>query len=133
MDIPTAPDSDPGESRRSGGGRPALVVLGSQDELGDLTSPLGSTTDPTVEFRIYDEETLDALQDHIYRGDVEVIVMRSVETLPCDHVSAELIVSGWRRHGIRVLLSENEPSGDGVVIKAALEEIASYGKIPWVP
>jgi hypothetical protein len=110
-----------------------LGILGPEDELGSLEDAVNVAHLPsTVEVRLLDDDALDALQDRVYSEAVSMILMRSVETLPCDEVSAELILSGWRKRGIQVCLAEEERARAGA-IKAALEEIDDYGKIPWVP
>jgi hypothetical protein len=112
---------------------PVVAVVSEAGQAKELCVLLDVDPAGVDEFVVADEESLDALQDIVYGQGIESILLPALDTLPCDPMSQQMMLSGWRGRGVDVRLAVEEPGDDGRLAASALDEVNAYGHIPWVP
>ena len=83
------------------------------------------------------EETIDELQDAVYRDEVGRVLLPTLSILGPDLMAQETILAGWMERGIGVFCRDEPDLGvddaERREIRSVLGSIEEYGKIPWVP
>lgn len=83
------------------------------------------------------QESFDALQDAVYGGGVERVLLPTLALLGGDLMTQETVLAGWAERGILVFCRDEPDLGAAdssrQEIRGVLGSLDEFGKIPWVP
>jgi hypothetical protein len=110
-----------------------IAFVAVRGDAVQLAADAGLAAEDVRELVASGEESVDELQDLVYGGEVERILIPNAGILGPDVMAQEMIISGWIERGVSLFAQDGDEGEARRQARNALGEIDEYGKIPWVP